>query len=338
MERMFGYQRGELVGRLVDTLVPAQFRSAHARDRAGYEAEPQMRAMGRGRDLTAIRKDGTEFPVEIGLSPVRSEGGFVVAAHVTDISARTEAVETLRRARDQFEQQVLERTAELRAANAALSELSRRLLTLQDEERRRIGKELHEGTAQSLTGVAINLALVERSAKRLGKRAQAALAQCHILVDQSSRELRTLSYLLHPPLLDEVGLASAVRWYAAGFAQHSGLVVDFSVSPDLGRLPQDIETGLFRILEGCLSNLHSDGHGSSVCVEVQRAPDAVTLKVEDRGSRMSPGRSRPPAGDTPIAVWILGMQERARELGGQLDIVPSESGVVTIATLPLRES
>ncbi len=338
MERMFGYQRGELVGRSVETLVPVRLRDAHASFRAGYLIDPQMRAMGRGRDLTAVRKDGKEFPVEIGLSPVRSGTDLLVAAHVTDISARTEAVEALQHARVQLEQQVLERTAELRRANAALSELSRRLLTLQDEERRRIGKELHEGTAQGLTAVGLNLALLQRSAKRLSKPAQHALAQCNALVDQCSRELRTLSYLLHPPLLDDVGLASAVRWYADAFAQHSGRPVRVSISPDLGRLAQPVETGLFRILEGCLTNLDSHSRDSAVCVQLLRASGAITLRVEDMGDGVVPGNVGPRPGDAALGMWIVGMRERARELGGELEVTFRDGGTVAVATLPLSEA
>ncbi len=338
MEKLFGYAREELIGRPVEMLVPAQFRAAHGAHRASFAANPQTRRVGRGRDLTAVRKDGTEFPVEIGLGPVRTEDGLLIAAHVSDISARKQAEEALRNAHEGLERRVLERTAELRATNERMSALSSRMLTLQDEERRRIGRDLHDSTAQNLAGVAMSLTLVQRSTKRLSAPAQEALAESIALVDQCSREIRTFSYLLHPPLLDEVGLVSAVRWYADGFAKRSGIQVDVEVPPELGRLPQEMETALFRIVQECLTNAHRHAGSATVRIEIARDTEAITLRVEDKGQGMPAEISKVGANtDGQIGVGIRSMQERVRQLGGQLHINSSDHGTAVEVTLPLAE-
>jgi PAS domain S-box-containing protein len=333
MEKLFGYEHEELIGRSVEVLVPSELHAAHVGDRATYAANPQMRAMGPGRDLRAVRKDGTEFPVEIGLSPIRTEDALLIAAHITDISARKQAEEALRKAHEDLEGR------ELRATNDRLGKLSSRILKLQDEERRRIGQELHDSTAQSLAGVAMNLAVVQQLGKGLSARAQRALAETATLVDQCAREIRTLSYLFHPPLLDEVGLPSAVQWYADGFAKRSGISIRVDTSPQIGRLSQEAETALFRIVQECLSNVHRHAGASTAHIQIVRAGDAITLKVED-GGRGIAAEALKGLGDAEaqLGVGIMGMRERMRQLGGQLDIHSSHAGTVVIATLPLAAS
>jgi signal transduction histidine kinase len=205
---------------------------------------------------------------------------------------------------------------------------------MQDEERRRIGRELHDSTAQLLAGASMSLALAQRLATGISEPAQRALAESVALIAQCSQEIRTISYLLHPPLLDEVGLAAAVRWYADGFEKRSGILVDVETSAGLGRLPQDMETALFRIVQECLSNVHRHSGSTRVRIRVARDPEAVCLRVEDAGGGMA-GLKALPDGDAAMGVGIMGMRERVRQLGGQLDIRSGATGTAVDATLPL---
>jgi len=339
MQKVFGYGREELIGQTVETLVPAEIRAAHVAHRTAFVARPETRHMGAaGRELVAVRKDGTRFPVEIGLGPVHTQDGLLTAVHITDISARKQAEAELRAIHEGLERRVLERTAELRASNERLSALSARILQLQDEERRRIAQELHDSTAQHLAGVAMNLARVQRAAKRLSAPAQEALTDSVALVDQCSEELRTLSYLLHPPLLDDVGLVPAVRWYAEGFAKRSGINVDVTVTPDLGRLPPPVEQALFRIVQECLGNVHRHAGSSVVHVQILGTADAVTLRVEDEGRGIPPEMLQAlTEGTVPVGMGLMGMRERVEQLGGQFEIRSSDAGTVVEAIIPLAE-
>jgi PAS domain S-box-containing protein len=344
-KELFGYERDELLGRSIDLLVPERVRGAHAGYRQRYHQDLQARRMGVGRDLTALRKDGREFPVEIGLSPVRTAVGVWVAALITDITERKRAERALREMNDQLERRVLERTAELQAeiaerhgAEQSLSDLSARLLQLQDEERRRIGRELHDGTAQNLAAVVMNLSIVERLGEGFTADALRALAESVGLTRQSMREIRTISYLLHPPLLDEAGLAAAISWYADGLAARSGIRVEVVVDPEVGRLSEAIELALFRVVQECLANVVRHSGSSTVRIQLQHHQTTIILEVVDSGRGMAArvmkglrdGHDR-----SALGVGITGMRERMRQLGGWLEITSSRRGTTIKATVPL---
>lgn len=254
------------------------------------------------------------------------------------LEERTRAESLLRQAQTDLERRVRERTALLQASNERLSALSARILTLQDEERRRIARELHDSTAQHLAGVAMNLARVQRSAKRLSAPARDALTESLALVDQCSGELRTLSYLLHPPLLDEVGLVPAVRWYAEGFAKRSGIDVNVTVAPDLERMPPPVEQALFRIVQECLGNVHRHARSPVVHVRVLDGLDAVTLRVEDEGHGIPPETLQAwTEGEVSVGLGLMGMRERVEQLGGRFEIRSSDAGTVVEAVVPLAK-
>jgi len=243
-----------------------------------------------------------------------------------DISERKLAEEALREAHEQLEMRVKERTAELDRAQERLRTLSARLLRMQDDERRRLARELHDTAGQLL--VALNLTLVpveEALAKRdpeLAKQVTAGLG----LVDELSRDLRTMSHLLHPPLLDEAGLHSAVRWYVEGFAERSKIQVDLQLDPKVGRLPAEFETAIFRIVQECLTNIHRHSGSKSASISITRHGDEIKLEIIDRGKGMP----------TPISrggVGIQGMRERVRQLGGELEIESGTGGTRVTARL-----
>src|SRR5207244_1226922 len=165
--------------------------------------------------------------------------------------ARRRNDEVLRKSQGELEERVQERTAQLDSANQSLRELTARLLQLQDDERRRIARELHDSVGQLLAGLTMNLSNVRSDVERLAK-TMSALADSEALVQEMSQEVRTISYLLHPPLLDEAGLGSAIRWYVDGYSQRSGINVDLELQDDLGRFPREIETAVFRTVQECL--------------------------------------------------------------------------------------
>jgi len=226
--------------------------------------------------------------------------------------------------------------SERKQAEAALTGLSSQLLRLQDEERRRIARELHDSTAQNLAGLAMNLSLVAKGAKRLDAPARKALAESAALTEQSLEEIRTISYLLHPPLLDEIGLVSAVRWYATGFAERSGVHVDVDVAPSVGRMVPAVEMTLFRIVQESLTNVHRHSRGTAVNIRVALQPTAVTLEIADNGVGMTPSQASDGHGGNRLGVGIMGMRERVHQLGGTLDIRFGDSGTTVHATIPLR--
>jgi PAS domain S-box-containing protein len=216
---------------------------------------------------------------------------------------------------------------------ASLRSLSGRLLRLQDEERRRLARELHDSTAQSLAALALELAVVGRSP--LSPRGRSALGEAERLADQCARELRTLSYLLHPPLLDEMGLAAALRGYIDGFSKRSGVEVILDMPEDIQRLPREVETTLFRIVQESLTNVHRHAGSPTAHVRLALEPGAIRLEVADQGRGLVPHETNgTPDLEHDLGVGIAGMKERVRQLGGQLELDSTDTGVTVRATLP----
>jgi PAS domain S-box-containing protein len=253
----------------------------------------------------------------------------------TDITERKHAEAELKSVHDQLEARVNQRTAELRAAEAGLRALSGRLMQLQDEERRRISRELHDSSGQALAALSMCLSMVEREKEKLSERAGKNLADSTRLIRELTQELRTMSHLLHPPLLDEAGLESALRWFVEGFAQRSGIEVDLDLPPGLGRLSKEMEIAIFRIVQESLANVHRHSGSKTAKVRVGREPQKVTLEIQDQGRGLSDngnaGTSRPAV----PGVGIQGMRERVRQLGGNFEIESRQGRTIVRTTIPL---
>ncbi len=228
---------------------------------------------------------------------------------------------------------------ERKKAERRLHALSGQLLRLQEEERRRIARELHETIAQQLVTIRINLSLANESSGQLKTKANQALSESLLLVDQCLREIRTLSYLLRPPLLDETGLVSGLRWYVDGFSRRSGVRVDLDVLPDLGRLPREVETTIFRIVQECLTNVHLHSGSPTATIRIVRNATTVTAEVKDegRGIPQEHIRERAYANHMMVGVGIAGMRERAEQLGGRLEIPRQGLGTTVKVILPLEK-
>jgi signal transduction histidine kinase len=221
-------------------------------------------------------------------------------------------------------------------AERSIRHLTGRCLGLQDEERRRIARALHDTTAQNLTALSLNLSLLDRLAQNLDPKARELLADARAAAENCASELRTMSYLLHPPLLDELGLSGAVREYADGFAQRSGLRVDLEISPDLGRLPKEHEVALFRALQECLTNIQRHSGSATASIRLVREDPCVRLEIADTGRGIGPEQMLSADGLVLGAgVGIPGMRERLNQLGGRLDVESSGSGTLVRAVLPV---
>jgi len=247
--------------------------------------------------------------------------------------------ERIRITREELEAQVSQRTTELNIANQQLRELTSHVLHLQDEERRRIARELHDSAGQSLVVLAMNLTRLETEAKAQMAsltKTLATTADSAVLVSELSTGIRTISYLLHPPMLDEAGLVPAMRWYIQGFAERSKIVVDLDLSDDFGRLSQDLETTIFRVVQECLANIlrHSESRVANVSIE--RSAEEVRIEVRDKGKGIAPGKLSEIAVSHTPGVGIRGMQERVRQLGGTLKITSdgADKGTLVVALFP----
>ena len=221
----------------------------------------------------------------------------------------------------------------VRDSEKSLRSLTGRLLQLQDEERRRFSRELHDSLGQYLAAVKMNLDMFSNS--QPGNR---LLSEAIHLLDQSIAETRTISHLLHPPLLDEAGFSSAAKWYLDGFAQRSGIAVKADLPNDLGRLPKPVELGLFRVLQESLTNIHRHSGSSRAEIALKLFPGKVMLEIRDFGHGIPPERLKSfEARGANFGVGLAGMRERLRELGGRLEI-RSGHGTIISVTMPLRES
>ncbi len=265
-------------------------------------------------ELQLRRSDGEPIWVLANASDLESEKEVpVIEGVVTDITA-------------------------LKKAESALSDLSGRLLHLQDEERRRLARELHDSTAQDLAAAEIYLGLVQDQSGGLTPTARQALGKCREVIDRATQEIRSLSYLLHPPLLDEVGLPSAIRWFVKGMEERSQIKVELDMPEDLPRMPQEVEMALFRVMQECMTNIHR--HSGSATAEIHLAvnPTRVVLRVGDKGRGFPEELLEVPKGaHAEVGVGLAGMRERVKQLGGRLDVTSGAQGTTVITMLPLPD-
>ena len=261
-------------------------------------------------------------------------GGSAIIMAIGESVRRNTAA--LQNAQGELEEKVQQRTTELNVANHNLGELSARLLHLQDEERRRIARELHDSVGQTLAALSMNLAAVGSEIERLTKTA-GLVADSATLVNDMSTDIRTISYLLHPPLLDEAGLSSALIWYIKGFSERSKINVDLDLAEDFGRLPRDLETAIFRIVQECLTNIHRHSNSPVAKIRIAQRDGYIRVEVEDKGKGIPPQKRAEivsSAIGTP-GVGIRGMRERLRQLGGTLELVSDGEGKGTRITTRL---
>ena len=225
---------------------------------------------------------------------------------------------------------------EMNRSRERLREMTGRLLTLQDDERRRLARELHDTTGQNLSMLVLNIDLLNRE-QRLNPETHAKLGECGELARTSLEEVRTFSYVLHPPMLDELGVFPALRAFIEGFSERSGIAVDLDLPNRSFRLPRDLETTIFRVVQESLSNVRKHSHSSKVKVRVALNPQGVLITVEDNGSGLPPSADPelPPA---KIGVGISSMQERVKHCGGRFQLHSRSTGTQLEVSLPLPQA
>jgi len=283
-------------------------------------------------------RDGTIRFADRTLNPVQNETGETVMIVCSGLD-----ITEHRQLRSMLEERVHERTRELESKNLELvrqtevvRELSARLLQIQDEERRRIARELHDSVGQMLAAVSMNMAHVTHEARSLSPDAHKALEDNAGLLEQLSSEIRTISHLLHPPLLDEVGLQSALQWYIDGFSERSKIKVDLELPDDFGRLPRNLEITLFRVVQECLTNIHRHSESSTAAIRVARSENEVRLEVRDAGKGIPAEAQTSLSSGKLSGVGLRGMHERLRQMGGHLDVQSNGNGTLVLATLPIE--
>jgi len=219
-----------------------------------------------------------------------------------------------------------------------LQRLSGQLLRSQDEERRRMARDLHDSTGQDLVALATTLSQLRASIPSSSRKLRKLASQSQALADQCIREVRTLSYLLHPPMLDEAGLEDAIGHYAGGFTERTGIEVELEISPRLGRMKPDAEMALFRVVQESLTNVQRHSGSSQAKIRIEREPGKITLEISDKGSGISRNFRRQNGKlSLGLGVGIPSMHERVKLIGGQLDIESSSSGTVVRVTIPVDD-
>jgi len=305
-ERIYGYRAQEIMGRNVACFYPESTMSAQFLSQAATDGKVEEQGW-------RLRKDGSGFWADSVITSMWENGelqGF--SKVVRDITPRKRAEDDLRA-------------------------LSARLMEMRDEERRRIARELHDSAGQILAAIKMRLAPLVQPGLQKAEPAK-VIRECLGLLDQLTREIRTLSHLLHPPLLDEIGLASALRLYVEGFSERSGIRVELDVSSDFGRISQDLETAIFRIVQECLTNIHRHSGSRTAKINIWQARNGgrhdVLVRVKDEGRGIS-GPTHSGTEAARIGVGIRGMHERVHQLGGSMQVSTEAEGKGTIVSVSL---
>ena len=224
-----------------------------------------------------------------------------------------------------------------REAEDSLRLLSHRLMRLQDDERRRIARELHDSTGQCLAALRMNLDAIAAAAPQLPPKAQKSLAEAEEICRSCAADIRTISYLLHPPLLDEAGLLPALEWYVTGFSERSGVRVTREISEPAKPLSRELNTALFRIIQEALANIHKHAETQQAKIRMFGGDSHIILEISDTGKGIDPScLQNRRDGVRGLGVGITGMRERVRQLGGTLEIEPANPGTLVRAIFPIR--
>jgi PAS domain S-box-containing protein len=309
--QLYGYTSEEALGRVSHELLRTKF--PEALDRITGRLNRDGRWTG---ELIHKRKDGSQLVVASRWALEQRDHGSAYSLLETnsDITQQKESEKALKE-----------------------SELAARLLRLQDEERRRIARELHDGVGQLLAAMSMNVSKVKEERSKLSPDAARCVEENSNMVEQISAEIRTLSYLFHPPLLDELGLESALKWYVKGFAERSKIAANLQLPVDLGRLPKDQEMCLFRLVQECLTNIHRHSGSSTALVRLWRTPGEIRMEVSDEGRGIHQEIQSKIASGKSAGVGLRGMRERVKQFDGTLEIHSNGKGASILVTLPLTE-
>lgn len=310
---MFGYCPQELVGNPLEILLPERLRKQHVTHRATFVSSPKTRPMGTGLELVGMRKDGSEFPIEVSLSGVPTQTGALAVSFVSDITARKRAELALR-----------ESERQLRA-------LSGSLMTAQEDERRRLSRELHDDVTQQLAFLAIELGKVAGEAGYPLEQTQVRIRAFQDQVLRISSEVRRLSHGLHPSVIEDFGLSIALEEFCSEYAKAQGINVRFDGLVDDTRLSPDGATCLYRVVQEGLRNSVTHGGATEVHVDLTTEADSLRLRVRDNGRGFAADGVRVKTG-----LGLVSMRERIRLAGGELTLSSQPGqGTELVAWVPL---
>lgn len=296
-EKLFGYERDELHGQSVEMLIPERFREQHLVDRIGYFLEPEVRAMGAGLELAGLRRDRSEFPVDISLSPLKTPGGILVTATIRDITERKRA------------------ELELQTSNSRLRELTSRLQEVREEERARIARELHDELGQALTALKFDLSTLTAGLPESDAVSQTRARTMAEQIDVTVQAVRRIGSELRPGMLDDLGLAAAIEWQAQEFAARTGIDCRVTLPARHVDLDREKATAVFRVFQETLTNVARHSNATSVLVCLEAVGNDLRLEVRDNG------RGFENAGEqAKHSLGLLGMKERAEILHGSFDV------------------
>ena len=341
---LYGYSREEALGRVSHELLRTEF--PEPLQRITEQLHREKRWTG---ELIHRCKDGRQMVVISRWALNRDDGGNrkCVLETNNDISQQKQSEKALRESEarlralaDELESKVGVRTQQLEHRNTEvleqsklLRELSARLLQIQDSERRHIARELHDSAGQIVTALGMNLASIAQRVRQNPLLAN-AVQEGQQLVQELSKEIRTTSYLLHPPLLEENGLSEALPWYIHGLTERSGLTIDLNISEDFGRLAGEVELAVFRIVQECLTNIHRHSGSKTASIRLSREERSVSLEIQDDGKGIPAPRLAEIQAQR-AGVGITGMRERVRCLQGQMNVESNDRGTKISVTLPL---
>jgi PAS domain S-box-containing protein len=337
--RLKGYAASEIMGRHFSCFYSAED------NQGGKPARELELATREGRvedEGWRVRKDGSRFWANATITGIRDNTGTLIGfAKVTrDYTDRMRAQEALRVANADLTAEVAERKsaeAKLAVSEKSLRDLSLHLLRTQDQERKRIGRDLHDSLGQYLAVLKMNLESLESGVGTDGFAEQ--VASCVRLADDALKEVRTISYLLYPPLLEEMGLKSAIPWYLDGFSKRSNIQTTFEVDPEFRRITPEAELALFRILQESLTNVHRHSGSASATVKLSQVDGEAVLEIADRGKGIS-SKLLQEFGEEwtgSLGVGLRGMNARVSQLGGKLEVESTGKGTVVKARVPVSE-
>ncbi len=288
LEALFGFRRDDLLGRPVEQLFSERFPLEHTDLCSRWFASPAPRVMAEARELLGRRKDGSEFPVDIGVAPVRTTEGLFILGEIADITVRKQ----------------------LEAKTLRIKEIE-----VQEAERRHLARELHDEIGQLLSAISVDLHTVNEAFGHVAPRLDDSIS----LVDQAIEHVRSLALDLRPSMLDDLGLIATLRWYTDRHAQRAGLALHLITESSGARLPADLATACYRVIQEALTNVIRHANAHQVWIEFHENQGEVRLSVRDDGMGFNPAVVQQRQAGT-ACFGVLGMQERVELLGGRIDI------------------
>jgi len=334
-QRIKGYGVSEIIGKHFSIFYPDEDLRSGKPQRELEIAAKEGRLEDEG---WRLRKDGSRFWANVIITAIRNDAGRLIGfGKVTrDFTERIKANEALQK-------EIVERTAaerKVRDSEKSLRQLSLRLLKTQDDERRRIGRDLHDSVGQYLVGLKMKVDALKSSRERGQRDDDDELTECSHLIEEAITEVRTISYLLYPPMLEELGLKSAIPWYLDGFTKRSGIKTTFEVSPEFDRIPGDLELALFRVLQESLTNVHRHSGSPTATVRLLTQNRCVLLQIIDEGgsTQSKNWENRAQEWMGTLGVGLRGMNERVRQLGGTLELSSIQGGTTVTARIPISEA